>query len=67
MGWQSQVVCRDFVPQGETVCGVGERLGGLHELLRVLPDLGCMRAKREPQADQVGLIKWNGQQVVIRG
>jgi hypothetical protein len=28
---------------------------GLHELLRVLPDLGSVRPKREPQTNQVGL------------
>jgi hypothetical protein len=27
----------------------------MKELLRVLPDLGCMRAKREPHPDQVRL------------
>lgn len=34
-------------------CGM---LFSFHELLRILPDLSCVRSEREPQADKVGLF-----------
>jgi len=41
-----------FVPTRGSVVG---REVGLQQLLRVLPNLTCMRAQREPEANEVGL------------